>query len=691
MKSSTLFCLISSFSAAQALIGYPISMYKPLCAFSCRDSISSAPLSCSEEGHGGGHMGHGGSAMTTPECRSADTPFLTTLAFCINSTCSAFGIETWRLEKYWADKCTGDPSVLPKWTYSDTLRQLQGAPAQELPEEEAVLNYTALVPHETWDGNYRTLENFEEQETKHSRYGIVLLVAGFALPIVLTAIGYLPYMTGVYEKLRPYIIYPSTVGSYHIRPLPYLLGNAPTAGQALYIAFFVILNVAMTAAGYRATQPNMWFASTYQEIMAYSSARTGVLAFALAPLVILFSGRNNILLWVTGWSHSTFMVLHRWVARIFGIQVILHSVLELALYIDMGEYEVELVQPYWIWGIVATVACCIMLVVSGLYFRRLSYEVFLVVHIIMAVFVLAGSWYHVELLFERRWGYEYWIYAACAVWFFDRLLRVLRIAKVGVCRTKVTELGDNYVRLDVKDVRWTATPGRHAYAHFPLLSKLTPWTNHPFSIIPTAMLQPRKSPTSSSSDGDASSASSQTRDVEKSMGAHTTTTTITSPQPATTAGVSFYIKKGTGCTRHLRTTTSLLTLLDGPYPSSSPSAILKCDRLLLIGGGIGITGLLPWATAHPNVKLAWSVKEEAQCVVDDLATVLKGIRERDVRVGERFDVGGLLEEEVRAGWGRIGVVVCGPGGLCDDVRAEVVRKGREGVTRFELEVDAFSW
>jgi hypothetical protein len=30
------------------------------------------------------------------------------------------------------------------------------------------------------------------------------------------------------------------------------------------------------------------------------------------------------------------------------------------------------------------------------------------------------------------------------------------------------------------------------------------------------------------------------------------------------------------------------------------------------------------------------------------------------------------EERKKAGWRRIGIVVCGPGGLCDDVRAAVV-------------------
>lgn len=493
-------------------------------------------------------------------------------------------------------------------------------------------------------------------------------------------------MTGILEKIKPYIIYPSLIGTYNVRPLPYLSGNAPTMGQTIYVVLLLLLNVIFMSIGYRTSYPsNVWFSSTWQERMGYVTNRTGVLAFALAPLVILFSGRNNILLWLTNWSHSTYMLLHRWVARLFALQVIVHSITELVLYQDMGEYETELKEPYWIWGAVATVATSIMLIASHLYFRRVSYEVFLIVHIVLAVFVIAGAWYHVELLFTRKWGYELWLYAACAVWFFDRLIRICRIAKVGIRRANVTEIGPDYVRVDVEGVRWSITPGYHAYAYFPTIAPLKPWENHPFSIIPTSMLHARNH---SIADPD-SGRPSEDHDVEKSKTIPATVAPIR--VLTTTAGISLYIKKSKGATRLLKNHENLLTLLDGPYPSTPCRAVLKCDRLLLIGGGIGITGLISWVNCHLNVKLYWSVKQTAECVVRDLGLVLNGIAEREVRIGQRLDINTLLEEEIQAGWKKIGVVVCGPGGLCDDVRAAVAKAGRQGKAAFELELDAFSW
>lgn len=44
------------------------------------------------------------------------------------------------------------------------------------------------------------------------------------------------------------------------------------------------------------------YRSEYVEIMFDISDRTGIVAFAIEPLVVLLASRNNILLWITNWS-----------------------------------------------------------------------------------------------------------------------------------------------------------------------------------------------------------------------------------------------------------------------------------------------------------------------------------------------------------------------------------------------------
>jgi hypothetical protein len=95
---------------------------------------------------------------------------------------------------------------------------------------------------------------------------------------------------------------------------------------------FVLLNIIFTAVNMESRQPNAWYPTVWREIMAYVLFRTGVYAYIMAPLLFLFAGRNNILLWLTNWSHSTFLVLHRWIARIFTLQAILHSVIAVHVY-----------------------------------------------------------------------------------------------------------------------------------------------------------------------------------------------------------------------------------------------------------------------------------------------------------------------------------------------------------------------
>lgn len=558
------------------------------------------------------------------------------------------------------------------------------------------MQYMGTCPYPSWARNMTDCRR------------LVLLLIGFGTPIFLTLLGHIRWIGGFIDRLNPYLIYPSTIGKYQVQPLPYLVGNAPTVGQALYIGLSVVLHVLLCALNIDSVQPHGWLGYTHTEMMSKLAGRSGVLAVALAPLVILFAGRNNILLWATNWSRSTFILLHRWTARLFALHVVLHAVLELAKEILDGTYFEESKKDYWIWGIVSVLCTSLMLFLSLLYARKRSYEVFLVTHIVLAVFVLVGAWYHITMGPHRKPGVEYWLYATFAVWGLDRVLRLWRIAKVGFRRARIDDLGDGYVRVDVPGVRWPAMPGHHAYIHFPTLNVLKPWENHPFSIVPTSMLRPI---TQSSSDDEFEAESPSTipnkKDIEKggspietggNRASRVPSQTGLVPDSRTIEGVTFYIRKSTGLTKNLspikHSSPSLLALLDGPYPSNSTAGVLASDRLLLLAGGIGITAVLPFlASAHPNMKLHWTLRATAKNVLADVEPGLHQVQEKDIRVGERMNVAEILRQEARDGWKRVAVVVCGPAGLCDDVRVTVIDVSKEmsGKCVFDMEVDAFSW
>ncbi|KAJ6257546.1 Ferric/cupric reductase transmembrane component [Drechslerella dactyloides] len=694
--------LATSVAGQGQLNGFPASPYDPFCAMSCLRSLSSLMLDCSSMGQTIGMM----TMSTTSDCWASNTPYLTSLAWCMHTKCAAYDVPKSKLEWFWETEATGQTkagavTVPAKWSYAEALAHVVEPVTVQLKAGDMDLNATSIVSPDVYLRQWNVLTSIQRETTIENAYGIVMLVTGFGLPIVLTLLGYLPFISTLFRKLRPYAVWPSTIGSYQVRPLPYLIGNAPTVGQALYVVLFLALNIIFTCIGYQSRQPSAWYASRYYEILSYVMYRTGVFGYILAPLVFLLAGRNNFLLWTTNWSHSTFIILHRWVARIFALQSLLHSVLALYIYKKEGMYEMEVVKPYWIWGIVATVAVVILTFGSQLFVRSFAYEVFLISHIVFSVVVIVGFWYHAYDLYKWLGGYQTWIYCIIGVWFFDRLMRVARVVVARPRRAKVTELGGDYVRIDVPGIRWGSEPGKHVYAYFPTLHPLRPWENHPFSVLSTVLLQPA---ISNSHGGSASHdsiepvgerRSSSGSDVEKNETFKSTSQVQSTPQrshphPAT-AGLTMYVRKSAGATKLLAANDNLLTFLEGPYPNSSTKEVLRCDRLLLISGGIGVTGLLPFVNNHWNVKLAWSVKESARCLVDDLQPALDGIADKDIRIGRRLDIKQLLDNEVDAGWERVGVVVSGPGGLCDDVRALVVAAARRGNTVFELEVEAYSW
>lgn len=156
-----------------ALIGYGIPMYKPGCAFACRAVFGDAMLSCSSMDHHSGGAHNHGPGPTSPECRAGNEPWLLTLANCINATCT--DVPAWKLEKYWADKNTGDPAVQAKWTLAQAVQELEkrGKPTKmlDLEDEMPTLTFVSDFDKELWQANKGSMEAFEYAETIHSRYG----------------------------------------------------------------------------------------------------------------------------------------------------------------------------------------------------------------------------------------------------------------------------------------------------------------------------------------------------------------------------------------------------------------------------------------------------------------------------------------------------------------------------------------
>lgn len=166
--------MVSSMSTGRpghGLIGYGISVYKPLCAYTCRDVLSTSMLKCSvpmDEAEMDMEM----DSATSPECYSTDDTFLETLAYCMSTHCQ--DITVWELEKYSRTNVAGTQpnQPVPKANYQQTLAHITTAPTVTLVLGED-LNKTMIISHEDYEASHNAHGVYEKMEVTHETYGCV--------------------------------------------------------------------------------------------------------------------------------------------------------------------------------------------------------------------------------------------------------------------------------------------------------------------------------------------------------------------------------------------------------------------------------------------------------------------------------------------------------------------------------------
>lgn len=512
------------------------------------------------------------------------------------------------------------------------------------------------------------------------------------------------------SRFYAYCIDPPVFGRHHAVPV---MGLAiiPTRGQALFILYIWFMNVVLSAVGYNITWPNAWYSTKPEEVVAYVGNRAGVLSFANLGLVVLYSSRNNILLYLTNWSHSTFLLVHRWIAVICTIQAFIHSAVWLQIYVKQGAkaHAEQAALEYWIWGVIATLALVVMLPLSILPVRQKIYEVFLATHVALAVLSMIGCLLHIYYRFTWQWGYETWVYIAFVIWGFDRFVaRPLRLFRNGMKRAYVTVVDSDYLQIHIPGVDASGI----AYLYFPTLSWRV-WENHPFSVASTSSLETKKAASRVGSD-----LGSET-EPETSIKEETQIASRSIPYGNTESGIVFFVRRRGGLTSQLegfaKSHTGALTLIESSYgseqmsviPSPTTRPLLESPNTILIAGGVGITSLLPLLDRFNGLgapigkaKLFWGVRTEPLVMSVEAMLRKDGYRvngkalwgsvEVEVRIGERYDLYGLLEAELHKLHRGTTVVVCGPPGMTDDARIAVTSLARQGKT-VRFSEHSFSW
>lgn len=380
-------------------------------------------------------------------------------------------------------------------------------------------------------------------------------------------------MTGrISNEFRKKISLPAAGGRRKTSEKPFfkvLNMLVPTRAESLILAGFLILTLVLLKRNIHTVENDPVFSSKPSALFRYMAVRASILASEIMPLLILFGGRNNFLQWLTRWDYSTFITFHRWISRLVFMLIVIH----VACYsVGFTDYFEEIRETYLLWGAIATIAGGFIMIQGLLVLRRKWYEMFLFLHIILAALFIGGAWVHVNDLF-CFWFYYY----SAALWVFDRVIRVGRIASFGFPNAKVILLADETLKIIVPTPEhWVSIPGGHAFIHF-----LTPscfWQSHPFTY------------------------------------------TISPQDPSS---IVLFVKVKNGVTRtlynylleHPGKSTYIRVAIEGSYGEKTPAS--RYDTAVFVAGGNGIPGIyaevIDLAVKSNDLKqalkLVWVVRE----------------------------------------------------------------------------------
>lgn len=480
------------------------------------------------------------------------------------------------------------------------------------------------------------------------------------------------------------------------------MGTLPTRLQLFLLVGYLATNIAFCLI-------DIDYHTNFDSWIDLLRNRTGILAVVNMVPLWLMAGRNNPLIKWLGISFDTFNLMHRWLGRITALEGIAHT---LCFWIGSSAggsfaavFEKTIAVPFLMYGFVGFVGFCFMILHSSSVLRHAWYEIFKILHIAGAAVTLVGVWYHCQMKNFIQLNY---LYAVIAIWCFDRAARAIRVAYgnfgAGGTKTVVEALPGNACRVTVTMARpWAFGPGQHAYLYFPSIS----WTqSHPFSV-------------GWSEEAEMHDGEKLSMDRNDILGYRKTSMSYVIR--ARTGFTGALYKKAAACPDGRLETTCFV---EGPY--GGLHGMGSYGTVMLFAGGVGITQAVPHVrdlvagyangtVAARKIVLCWIIQspEHLEWIRPWMTEILAMERRREcLRImlfvsrprstkeihspsstvqmfPGRPNIEHLIGAEMENQVGAIGVTVCGPGALSDEVRLAV--RNRQYAGTIEFCEEAFSW
>ncbi|EXJ78504.1 hypothetical protein A1O1_08905 [Capronia coronata CBS 617.96] len=526
-----------------------------------------------------------------------------------------------------------------------------------------IWDYPVLLSRDFYIAGMRTTSVFQKEYILHQRYGWavygfwgVILLIGIVNRFIthtlharrtpaygdveepgtrLKARGMPSIFSVAHHWVRMNLIIPAAFGSHHQRLLHWC--TIPTRTETVIVVSFWILNLVLCCVSYEIFIPNLYYTEAI-ETWRYVADRSGVICYANLPVLWMFSGRNNIFLWLTGWSFSTFNSFHRHVAHALPI---LRS-----LIMTVGQLAEAWREKYWYMGGMATVTMSLLLLFSSIHLRRHSYEIFLLLHTVLSVVTIVGLFHHTAIF---QGEYDPYLWPVVAIWLFDRVARIVRLAYCNLHVRFSKEATGSHSRIEIAQT-W---PGS-ALLHSPI-AKWRGWENHPFTLAASSVLDGGNETVVEadlSQSPDEKAAETKIHVVAKdspSKGSSPATSVSSGrgrPRSSASGGrykLTFFVRPFSSWTMRLRDeclkspsgTTNPRVFIEGPYGERGPLHIY--ENVIFIVGGTGISGALPYLQDHiiraasppsatsqsegtrtRDITLVWTTKQSA--MIRDIAS-----------------------------------------------------------------------
>lgn len=187
--------------------------------------------------------------------------------------------------------------------------------------------------------------------------------------------------------IRKYITTPALLNGKHTTR-NFVGGVIPTRFESLVIFSYFVLVVIGEAVNYEYYKKFTWYDSKRAQMARYVGDRSALITVFIVIPTFLFAGRNNFLLWLTGWKMSTFYAFHKWLARMAIFSAFVHTITMFEVMHWSHSVSAIKTEGWWRWGAVAMTCGCVILFQSFPYIRARLYDCFLCFHILLAIFLV---------------------------------------------------------------------------------------------------------------------------------------------------------------------------------------------------------------------------------------------------------------------------------------------------------------